>query len=530
MTKNKWMLPLIIGLGCVLLLLWFLEPETQAIAKVENVPFAWHVSINGLDVTECGSEINPCRTIQYAIDKAQAGDSVLVAAGVYSDVQQRNAITQVVYIDKDITLRGGYTTTDWTTDGLNSNPTILDAKGRGRVVYITGVNTRVTSLHITGGNGAGLRGEARGGDSDAGGGVYSFGATVTISNCEIFSNTGSTSNRANGGGIYIWNSSFTLINNEILSNTASTVGGEGGGVFITSGSADISHNTIVGNFASRGSGAGGGGITIVFGSNTSLNHNLIMSNTASLNGDGVGGGVYVYDAPAILTGNLIQGNIGSASSTNGGLGGGINIQGNSVILDDNTVINNVAAKDLSVGGQGGGLWVYGCNTIQLTNNVIAGDHANTQGSELWFGGECRQANLIHNTIADSKGIGQGIFVAEATLALSNTILSGHSTIGIQVSEGNTATLQATLWNGNGIDYCGAGMVMTGTINLFGDPSFVNPDMGDYHIHSGSAAIDSGVEAGVYKDIDGNRRPLGLGYEIGADEWMPPICFLPFVLR
>ena len=55
-------------------------------------------------------------------------------------------------------------------------------------------------------------------------------------------------------------------------------------------------------------------------------------------------------------------------------------------------------------------------------------------------------------------------------------------------------------------------------------------MGDYHIRSGSAAIDSGVEAGVYKDIDGNRRPLGLGYEIGADEWMPPIYFLPFVLR
>jgi uncharacterized repeat protein (TIGR01451 family) len=51
----------------------------------------------------------------------------------------------------------------------------------------------------------------------------------------------------------------------------------------------------------------------------------------------------------------------------------------------------------------------------------------------------------------------------------------------------------------------------------GDPAFVDPDNGDYHIGPGSAAIDAGLDAGVDHDIDGEPRPLGGGYDLGADE-------------
>jgi hypothetical protein len=65
-----------------------------------------------------------------------------------------------------------------------------------------------------------------------------------------------------------------------------------------------------------------------------------------------------------------------------------------------------------------------------------------------------------------------------------------------------------------------GTILTGTVNVWGDPAFLDPDGGDYHIGLGSAAVDAGIDAGVTVDIDGEPRPMGGGYDIGADEVSP----------
>ncbi|MGQ9625588.1 MAG: hypothetical protein ACUVV0_01620 [Anaerolineae bacterium] len=49
----------------------------------------------------CTNSNNPCRTVQYAVDRAQEG------AGTYTDIHQPAGITQVVYITKTVTIRGG---------------------------------------------------------------------------------------------------------------------------------------------------------------------------------------------------------------------------------------------------------------------------------------------------------------------------------------------------------------------------------------------------------------------------------------
>jgi hypothetical protein len=62
----------------------------------------------------------------------------------------------------------------------------------------------------------------------------------------------------------------------------------------------------------------------------------------------------------------------------------------------------------------------------------------------------------------------------------------------------------------------------------GDPAFA-PD--GFHLRSSSAAIDRGVEAGITDDIDGDHRPYGNRYDLGADEWADwRFIYLPIISR
>ncbi len=146
--------------------------------------------------------------------------------------------------------------------------------------------------------------------------------------------------------------------------------------------------------------------------------------------------------------------------------------------------------------------------------------------------------MLHTTIArNTGGDGSGVYVTNfgadyGTVAFTNTILVSHS-VGITVTTGNTATLEATLW-ANDTDWGSVGNIFTGTVNIWGDPAFVDPDAGDYHVGLASAAIDRGVNAGVTTDIDGDARPDGCFFDIGADEFITGVAckyiYLPLIMR
>ena len=135
------------------------------------------VAPNGND---CASVGYPCRTVQRAVDWADDGDEIRVLSvptPISACVPALNhdywLVTQVVYISKTMTIRGRYTTTNWTMPDGQNNPTTLDAQRQGRVMLIAGdISPTIEGPQITLGDATPLGGSLRWGSIwDAGAGV-----------------------------------------------------------------------------------------------------------------------------------------------------------------------------------------------------------------------------------------------------------------------------------------------------------------------------------------------------------------------
>jgi parallel beta-helix repeat protein len=479
---------LLLGIGCTLILLVALG-DTKEVAIYAQ-------GSDGVDTyyVAPGSNCNgasPCYgTVQEALDDVDdPNDVIKVAAGTYTDLHTRprddfvatGVVTQVAYISQTVTIQGGYTNTNWATPFPITQPVTLDAQNQGRVVYVTGdITVTLEGLRMTGGNAVWLGG--RDGGNDAGGGLYAITATIALSRCWVYSNTvlePGSGPTPSGGGIYFDGNSFTLRASEIYSNQAAY----GGGLYVAAVSAALSDNAIYGNTAVGSFFAQGGGVSLS-GDAATLSDNSIRGNAVVGWYEGSGGGVWAYSNSALTLNR-------------------------NVILDNTAVSQN---PTFFPGGpsSGGGLRLWG-NDVVLVNNIVAGNEA-TIGSGLDTGASTAQ--LLHTTIAQNSG-GSGVSVRGGSATLTNTILVSHS-VGITVTAGNTVFMEGTLWYGNGVNWDGAGK-MDQSAGYVGNPAFLDPGSGNYHVDSGSAAIDKGIDAGIPTDIDGDGRPLGTGPDLGADE-------------
>lgn len=368
----------------------------------------------------------------------------------------------------------------------------------------------------------------------SGGGLYfSTCPEVTLTDNLIQNNTGSTNpanaGGGNGGGLAIYESQAVLTGNSILNNTVTTGAGglssaSGGGIYI-SGSASqvtLNGNTISGNIASLQRSGWGGGVAGLYGCTLTLVDNLISGNSASAgaNQTGQGGGVYTNDCDLNMQGNRIRQNTGSSGSGSSAWGGGVMVTGGTASLHANQITANVANSIAN--GSGGGLYLENA-PFELVNNIVANNQANLKGSGLLVSSASAPGELgrlLHNTIADNTGSGEGLYADYfARLVLTNTIVSGQAAVGVFVNLQASASLESTLWFDNGTNTGGAGAI-TPHNDYSGDPLFVAPLSGDYHIAAASAAIDKGAASPVSVDLDGESRPAGAAADLGADEYYP----------
>jgi uncharacterized repeat protein (TIGR01451 family) len=445
-----------LGLSLTLVLLWLMGtglPTAHGASPHYVAPGA-----------NCGGGNTPCHaTLQEAVDAANTGDVIKVAAGTYSDIHSRPApsgyfnqpagglITQVAYINKTVIIRGGYTITNWNTSYPVSQPTILDAQRQGRVMVIAGnIAPTIENLQIIRGDATGLGGGPNSITDHAGGGFYVLTATAAIRNNQILNNTG------RGGGAYLQFSSSTLAGNNISGNDTDR---SGAGVFLYQSPATIRGNTMTSNTVDPW-GLGGGGI-YVYKSSATLSENIIHSNAAPR-----GGGAYLVYSAANLVNNIIADNRLDASM---GVpyGSGVAVVGASPKLVHTTIGYNT-------GGDGSGIHVADITELSVTTY--------------------------------------------SHISVTNIILVNQA-VGITVTTGatNTADLNGVLWFGSTHNTGGPGLI-TVTNDFTGTPSFVNAAAGDYHLRVTSQAINRAVDAGVTIDVDNQPRPMDDIPDLGADEY------------
>jgi hypothetical protein len=146
-----------------------------------------------------------------------------------------------------------------------------------------------------------------------------------------------------------------------------------------------------------------------------------------------------------------------------------------------------------------------------------------------------QLVFLHTTVADNAG-NSGVHVGAegaiySSVTMTNSILSGHS-IGVIVDDGCTLSIDGVLWYNTSTAIAHSAAATVDVRNQYaGDPAFVDPANGDYHLAQGSAAIGKALPTNVSEDIDGDDRPFQSTPDLGADEWSALwLIYLPLVQR
>ncbi len=461
----------------------------KAANRIQSVVYAQdcHVRI--------GNAATEYTSVQAAVDAAYPTALVKVAGtcmGVYGPEGTR----QQVYLDKSVTIQGGYSTSNWTTQDPEINLTTLDARGLGRVFYILGdygLNTvTIDGFDITGGNAYGQIGdhEPTGRNGSGGGGIYMYGGNelITLSNNHFFNNVA-----GGGGGLMTSFCSGVNISGDIF--TTNQAGSGGGGYYLHAGGVNLTDVIFDSNITD----GNGGGIDVVAG-----NAHIVRGKFINNHAGGIGGAMRAEMGWDISESLLL--------SNTAKFGGGVGVADFSNWASYTTIINTVIA-DNHASAEGAGIFIPSNQTLYLL-----------------------QTTLARNTGGDGSGITLGWYdwmsPGTSTVAMTDTILA-YQSVGIRVTDASTVTMNGVLWHADPITLTQAYSATVWVQNQHsGNPAFLAPDAGDYHIGETSAARDMGVPSGVRIDIDGEPRPYGAGWDLGADEFFIssyPI-YLPLAVR
>jgi hypothetical protein len=479
----------------------------------------WYVDDDTCPSSGAGATGDPFCRIQDAVDTATSGEEVRVAAGLYTGTHQMLASdgythTQVVFIDKDLTLLGGFDPADWSVSDPLRNLTTIDAQRAGRGITMLGpfdIWVTINGLTVTGGdyNGLGNSGNepnqvCKENGADCGGGIYGRSAALTLRNCVISGNTGGAVG-SEGGGVYLWeppNGAPTLIENtRFISN--SVAAHKGGGIFtdLTTGPVTVTDCLFQENRAPLGAGA-------VF-HNVRAPLTIVDSAFVSNHAEWEGGAAWIR--PTASGAKVLVERVTFLDNT-GGTIPTLRISAAGASTPTVRILNSLFARNRVVtptvdGAVLGLVANFTSVDVQIIHVTAAGNEAPSFlfGRTATSAGKWLSVSLTNTLLVSFTN----------AFALEEYVSGEARLVHIGTMRDNVAQLHLTVAGSPEFE---AFKSLTGEAQLDAD----------YRLLSSSDAIKMGQPTAATSDIDRQPRPINLP-DIGADEWQLAV-FVPLTLR
>lgn len=394
-------------------------------------------------------------TIQAAADVVQAGDTVYIREGTYTEqVEVKNSGTTGEYITFS-SYPGETVELDGSGISMGGWGGLWEIRDR-QFIQVIGVNVV---------------------NSDW------FGFYITRSDHIIIKNGSTYQTKASG--IYAYDSSYVTVDGNDVQRAV-----DGGSQecisFDTVTDFEIMNNSVHNGVNLE---QGGEGIDVkVSSANGSVHHN------------------HIYDLPGEV---------------------GLYIDGYDGYLHDVEVYSNISAapEGIAISAEQGGV----VERVNVYNNVIPATGAYGIVVTDWMPGVegvKRDIKIVNNTVFGATYGGIGVISGNVeNIVIENNIISDNASWQLRVvspAQGETAARSNLIDGFKGYDN-----EIYGSNPVIGDPLFIDKDAGDFHVAEGSPAIDSGVAANAPSfDHDGNDRPNGDGYDIGAYEYVTDGKALP----
>src|SRR5690606_35597352 len=100
-----------------------------------QVAVSRYISTTGNDSGNCQTVFGACRTLQYAVDRSQPGDTIKIAEGIYVGVGSRGGTLQMARVPVSVTIEGGYDPRNFNRPPNPTDyPVVLNPAGGGRAL------------------------------------------------------------------------------------------------------------------------------------------------------------------------------------------------------------------------------------------------------------------------------------------------------------------------------------------------------------------------------------------------------------